>query len=256
MNFANKVVLITGAAGGIGIAAAKAFAKEGAKLALVDLSKEALEKAAASIDAEEILLLSADVTKEEDVKKYVEDTQQVFGRIDTFINNAGINGDFAILDEQTKKNFDAVFGVNVYGAFLGLKYVLPVMKAQKGGAIVNTASNGGLLGAPGMGLYVASKHAVIGLNKTAALEAADYGVRVNAVAPSGVDTQMMRSIEANAMPEQTENARTQFESSVPMKRYATAEEIADLMVFLSSEKASFISGSYYRIDGGQGATSV
>lgn len=142
------------------------------------------------------------------------------------------------------------------GAFFGLKYVLRVMKEQKSGAIVNTASNGGLLGAPGMSAYAASKHAVIGLNKTAALEAADYGVRVNAVAPSGVDTQMMRSIETNTMPGHEAEAKSKFEASVPMNRYATAEEIANLMVFLSSEKASFISGAYYRIDGGQGATSV
>lgn len=256
MSFSGKVVLITGAAGGIGIAAAKVFAKEGAKLALVDLSKDALEQAARSINAEDILLLSADVSKEQDVKNYVEDTKNAFGQIDVFINNAGINGDFANLDEQTEKNFNAVFGVNVLGAFFGLKYVLPIMKEQRSGAVVNTASNGGLLGAPGMGLYVASKHAVLGLNKTAALEVADFGVRVNAVAPSGVDTQMMRSIETNAMPAKEGEARTAFESSVPMKRYATAEEIADLMVFLSSDKASFISGSYYRIDGGQGATSV
>lgn len=151
----------TGAAGGIGIAAAKAFAKEGAKLALVDLSKEALEKAASSIEAKEILLLSADVSKEEEVKRYVEDTKSAYGKIDVFINNAGINGKFANLDEQTVNNFQAVFGVNVLGAFLGLKYVLPVMKEQRSGAVVNTASNGGLLGAPGIGLYVASKHAVL-----------------------------------------------------------------------------------------------
>ena len=130
------------------------------------------------------------------------------------------------------------------------------MQKQKSGAIVNTASNGGLLGAPGMSAYVASKHALIALNKTAALESAAYGVRVNAVAPSGVDTAMMKSIETNAMPGQESNARKAFEASVPMNRYATAEEIADLMVFLASDKASFITGSYYRIDGGQGATSV
>ncbi|UOQ48315.1 SDR family oxidoreductase [Gracilibacillus caseinilyticus] len=256
MSLKEKVVLITGAAGGIGIAAAKAFAKEGAKLALVDLSKDAIQQKAKDVEAEDILLLSADVTKEDDVKTYVETTLTKWGAIDVFINNAGINGKFANLDEQTVDNFQAVIGVNVLGAFLGLKHVLPVMKKQKNGAIVNTASNGGLLGAPGMGLYVASKHALIGLNKTASLEAAEYGVRVNAIAPSGVDTQMMRSIESNAMPGSEEEARTKFEASVPMNRYSTPEEIADLMVFLSSEKASFISGSYYRIDGGQGATSV
>lgn len=256
MQFKDKVVLITGAAGGIGISAAKAFQKEGAKLALVDLKKEALEEAAASLEDSNVLLLDANVTKEEEVKNYVEKTKEHYGRIDVFINNAGINGEFANLTEQTADNFNAVFGVNVMGAFYGLKYVLNIMKEQKSGAVVNTASNGGLLGAPGMSANVASKHAVIGLNKTAALEMAEYGVRVNAVAPSGVDTAMMRSIESNAMGDKAEEARKQFEASVPLNRYATAEEIADLMVFLSSDKASFISGSYYRIDGAQGATSV
>ncbi|GAB3063341.1 SDR family NAD(P)-dependent oxidoreductase [Virgibacillus ainsalahensis] len=256
MQFEDSVVLITGAAGGIGVEAAKAFAKEGAKLALVDLKKDALEKAAESIEAKDKLLLTANVAKEDEVKDYVEKTKDYFGRIDVFINNAGINGDFATITEQTADNFRNVFDVNVMGVFFGLKYVLEVMKEQKSGAVVNTASNGGLLGAPGMSAYVASKHAVIGLNKSASMEMTEYGVRVNAVAPSGVDTEMMKSIETNATGESSEEARKQFAATVPMNRYATAGEIADLMVFLASDKASFISGSYYRIDGGQGAQSV
>jgi len=256
MSFENKVVLITGAAGGIGIAAAKAFAKEGAKLALIDLNRESLEKAAESVEAKEKLLLTANVGSEDEVKDFVQKTKDHFGQIDVFLNNAGINGEFANITEQTEENFKNVFDVNVMGVFYGLKHVLAIMKEQKSGAVVNTASNGGLLGAPGMSAYVASKHAVIGLNKSAALEMADYGVRVNAVAPSGVNTEMMRQIEKNAMGDQAEEARAQFEATVPMNRYATAEEIANLMVFLSSDQASFISGSYYRIDGGQGATSV
>ncbi|MBU8908737.1 SDR family NAD(P)-dependent oxidoreductase [Desertibacillus haloalkaliphilus] len=256
MLFEDKVVLITGAAGGIGIAAAKAFAKEGAKLALVDLKREPLEKAAETVDAKEKLLLTANVANEDEVKAYVQETKNHYGQIDVFINNAGINGEFKNITEQTEENFQNVFGVNVMGVFFGMKYVLDVMKEQKSGAVVNTASNGGLLGAPGMSAYVASKHAVIGLNKSAALEVAEYGVRVNAVAPSGVNTEMMRRIETNAMGDKSEEARKAFEASVPMNRYATAEEIADLMVFLSSDKASFLNGSYYRIDGGQGATSV
>ncbi|GLO66876.1 oxidoreductase [Oceanobacillus sp. E9] len=254
--FKDKVVLITGGAGGIGLEAAKAYAREGAKLALVDLKNEALEKAANEIDTQEILLITANVGKEEDVQNYVGRTKEKYGMIDIFINNAGINGQFNNITEQTKENFSNVFDVNVMGVFFGMKYVLQVMKEQKSGVVINTASNGGLLGAPGMSAYVASKHAVIGLNKTAALEMAEYGVRVNAVAPSGVNTEMMRSIEKNAMGDKAEEARAQFEASVPMNRYATAEEIANLMLFLSSDKASFISGSYYRIDGGQGATSV
>ncbi|ARO14576.1 3-hydroxybutyrate dehydrogenase [Ketogulonicigenium robustum] len=255
MQFKDKVVLITGAAGGIGAAAARKFAAEGAKLALVDLSLAALEKTTGDITGD-VLRLSADVSKEDDVAAYVKATVDHFGTIDVFVNNAGINGDFKPIPEQTVANYEKVLGINVIGAFLGLKYVLPVMYAHKSGAVVNTASNGGLLGAPGMSAYVASKHAVMGLNKSAALEAAPYGVRVNAVAPSGVDTQMMRSIETNAAKGHEAEARKAFEDAVPLKRYATADEIADLMLFLASDKASFVTGAYYRIDGGGAATSA
>lgn len=254
MEFKDKVVLVTGAAGGIGIAAARKFAAEGAKLALVDLKMEALEKAAAGLD--EALLLTADVADEADVKAYVEQTVAHFGRIDVFVNNAGINGDFKNIEEQTFENYSNVLNINVIGVAMGLKHVVAQMKSQGGGAIVNTASNGGLLGAPGMSAYVASKHAVIGINKSVALEAAPHKIRVNAVCPSGVDTQMMRSIEERATASGAEHARETFESSVPLGRYAEADEIADLMLFLASDRASFITGAYYRIDGGGGATSV
>ncbi|TSB47294.1 SDR family NAD(P)-dependent oxidoreductase [Alkalicoccobacillus porphyridii] len=256
MNFKDKVVLITGAAGGIGIAAAKKFLTEGAKVALVDLKLDSLKKAVEEMDATDLLLLDGNVTQEEDVEAFVNQTKETFGRIDVFINNAGINGDFKNLTEQTTENFDAVMNVNVKGVFYGLKHVMKVMTEQKSGVIVNTASNGGLLGAPGMALYVASKHAVIGLTKSAALEGAPNNIRVTAVAPSGVDTQMMRSIESNAELTGAKDPRKQFEASVPLNRYAKAEEIANLMAFLASDEASFISGSYYRIDGGQGASSV
>lgn len=254
MEFKDKVVIVTGAAGGIGIAAARKFAAEGAKLALVDLKREALEEAAGDIDG--ALLLTADVSKEEEVKDYVERTVEAYGRIDVFVNNAGVNGDFKPIEEQTFENYQTVLGINVIGAAMGLKHVVAQMKTQGSGAIVNTASNGGLLGAPGMSAYVASKHALIGINKSVALEVAGDGIRVNAVCPSGVDTQMMRSIETNARKGHEDEARKEFEKSVPMGRYAEADEIADLMLFLASDKASFITGAYYRIDGGGGAVSA
>lgn len=255
MKFKDKVVLITGAAGGIGIAAAKQFADQGAKLALVDLSAAALEKAAADITSEKILI-AANVAEEAEVEAYVKETKKKYGRIDVFVNNAGINGDFADIVDQTLENYQNVLNVNVIGAFLGIKYVMKEMIEQQSGAIVNTASNGGLLGAPGMSAYVASKHALLGINKSVALEAAPHGIRVNAVCPSGVDTQMMRSIETNAAKGHEEEARKKFEASVPLNRYATADEIANLMLFLASDDASFITGSYYRIDGGGATASV
>ena len=254
MEFKDKVVLITGAAGGIGIAAAKKFAAEGAKLALVDLKMDALKKAAADLDG--ALLLTANVAEEAEVKAFVDATVEKYGRIDVFVNNAGINGEFKNIEDQTVENYTNVLNINVLGVAMGLKHVVAQMKAQESGAIVNTASNGGLLGAPGMSAYVASKHAVIGINKSVALETAPYNIRVNAVCPSGVDTQMMRSIEERATASGVEDARKTFESSVPLGRYAEADEIADLMLFLASDRASFITGAYYRIDGGGGAVSV
>ncbi|SLN61285.1 Levodione reductase [Aquimixticola soesokkakensis] len=255
MSFKDKVVLITGAAGGIGKATAEKFAAQGAKLALVDLKLDTLEKAATGLDGNP-LLLSANVTKEADVVAYVKATVEKYGRIDVFVNNAGINGDFKPIDEQTVENYRNVLDVNVIGVFLGLKHVIAQMKSQKSGAVVNMASNGGLLGAPGMSAYVASKHAVIGINKSVALEVATDGIRVNAVCPSGVDTQMMRSIETNASKGNEAQARKSFEAAVPLGRYAEASEIADLVSFLASDQAAFITGAYYRIDGGGGAVSV
>jgi 3-hydroxybutyrate dehydrogenase len=253
--FHNKVVLITGAAGSIGSAAALAFADAGAKLALVDLSQTALEEAAASIDTEK-LLLPADVTSEQDTERYVQETIDHFGRIDVFINHAGVSGDFLPITEQTAASLQEVLQVNVVGAFLGLKHVLRAMIQQKGGAVVNTACAGSLLGGPGMSTYVASKHALLGLNKTAALEVAEYGIRINAVCPSAADTEWMDAIETKAASGHEEAARRGFEASVPMNRYAKVKEITDVMLFLASNKASFITGSYFRIDGGQGTTSV
>lgn len=255
MQFQDKTVLITGAAGGIGIATARRFADEGARLVLVDLAHGPLARAAAGLPVEP-LLVAADVTDEDSVRGYVAQALERFGRIDVFINNAGINGAFAPITEQTVENWRKVLDVNVIGAFLGLKHVMKAMIDNKGGTIVNVASNGGLIGAPGMSAYAASKHAVLGLNKSAALEGATHGIRVNAVCPSGVDTAMVHDIARNANPDNAEEADRQFKASVPMNRYATADEIAELMLFLASERASFITGAYYRIDGGQGATSA
>lgn len=257
MDFQNQVVLITGGAGGIGKAAAKKFAEHGANLALVDLEQEALEKAASEIKTEkEILLLTADVTKEEDVKKYVDATVKKWGRIDVFLNNAGVEGKFGLITELSAQDLDFVLGVNVKGVFLGLKHVMSVMMEQGKGSIVNTASVAGLIGSPGMAPYIASKHAVIGLTKTAALELAESGVRVNAVCPAPIHTRMMRSIEAGAMPGKEEEAQAAFAEAVPMKRYGEPEEVANLMLFLASEQASYLTGCYYRVDGGYGATSA
>lgn len=255
-SFQDKVVLITGAAAGIGLATAEAFGKEGAKLALVDLNEDALRSATEGMEAADILLLGANVSKEADVEAYVQKTLDKYGRIDVFINNAGVNGAYETLDVMSNKNWNFVLGVNLYGVVYGLKHVIRAMKKQGGGAIVNTASNGGWLGAPGMSAYVASKHAVVGVTKTAALETAKFNIRVNAVSPTAVDTEMMRRIEQNTAPGAGDAVKKAIEANIPMGRYADTSEIANVMLFLSSDKSSYMTGTFVRIDGGESATSV
>ena len=253
--YEGKVVLITGGAGGIGLASAKKFASEGAKLALVDMNQEVVDKAAKEIENAEVITFSADVTNEEDVERFVKGTKDHYGQIDVFLNNAGVNGKTEDLIDITKENIEQVFAVNVFGVFYGLKHVLRVMKEQKNGSVINMGSIGSWLGSPSMSPYVASKHAVAGITKSAALEAAEYGVRVNAVAPHAVETEMMRRIEANRNPEEAAASKEAVTSTIPLGRYAQPEEIADLILYLGSDKASYISGTFHRIDGGAAALS-
>ncbi|KAB2336244.1 SDR family oxidoreductase [Cytobacillus depressus] len=252
MEFADKVVIITGAAGGIGKEAARLFAKQGAKLALVDLDQSVLESVASELELEDYLAIGADVSNENQVMNYVQATKEKYGRIDIFFNNAGIVGKLARMTEITAEDFDKVINVNVKGVFYGLKHVLKVMQEQNSGSIVNTSSGLGLHGGVGLSAYSAAKHGVIGLTKSAALESAGFGVRVNVICPSAVYTPMINIIEEFRSPE-TEKVREQAEQRIPLKRYARPEEIAELVLFLSSEKASFITGSEYKIDGGSKA---
>lgn len=255
MNSNEKVVVITGAAGGIGRAVAAKYAKEGAKLVLIDMSQDSLLEIARELNLnnDNSLLMTLDVSKEEQVKFYVDKTIIKFGRIDVFVNNAGIEGQIQNIIDTTEENLDRVLGVNVKGVMFGLKYVLPHMIAAKQGSVINTASVAGFIGSQGLASYVASKHAVIGITKTAALEVGEHNVRVNAVCPGPVNNRMMRSIEEGIMPGSGEEVKKGFEANIPLGRYAENEEVASIIYYLGSDEAKYITGTTIRIDGGMGA---
>ena len=193
------------------------------------------------------------MSRSEDVVQYVAAACEAWGRIDVFMNNAAWQGAVAPVVDYPDELFDRVMAINVRGVFLGLKHVLPVMIAQRSGAVVNTASLAGYIGTRNLAPYAASKHAVLGLTKSTALEVARKGVRVNAVCPGPVDTQMLRDIEAGQAPEGAEKLREQRAASIPDGRYALPQEVAQLMVYLASDMASHVNGQGIQINGGSHA---
>ncbi|MBD8006821.1 SDR family NAD(P)-dependent oxidoreductase [Bacillus norwichensis] len=250
--FEEKIVLITGAAGGVGQRVALDFLNQGAKLVLVDLNIALLKKQYKNRD--DILIIQADVTEEGGVRNYVQEALNKFGRIDIFFNNAGIEARNNLIEDQSVEDFLKVLHVNTLGVFLGLKYVIPVMKKQNEGAIINTASSVGLVGSIGISPYVAAKHAVVGLNKSAALECADYNVRVNAIAPGFIETNLTKRLIEDTKENQKASEREQlFLNNIPLKRFAKVEEISNLIQYLASPLSSYITGTCVEIDGGRAA---
>ncbi len=245
----NPVVLITGALTGIGRATALAFAKEGARLIVSGRKEDAgaalvTELRALGAEAE---FIRADVRDENDVQNLVDKTVARFGRLDIAINNAGTEGTPGPVTAQTAESYAATFDTNVLGVLLSMKHELRVMQAQGSGSIVNLSSTMGHRGAPNASLYTASKHAVEGLTKAAALEAAAFGVRVNAVAPGPIETAMLDRFTGSA------DRKAGLVAGVPLKRAGRPEEIADAIVFASSDKASFITGQIIAVNGGKTA---
>jgi NAD(P)-dependent dehydrogenase (short-subunit alcohol dehydrogenase family) len=244
------VVLITGALTGIGRATALAYAAEGARIVVSGRREEAGQALALELRGRgaEAVFVVADVRREDDVRRLVDAAVERFGRLDIAINNAGTEGVTGPLTEQSAETYAATFDTNVLGTLLSLKHELRVMLAQGGGSVVNVSSTMGSRGAPGASLYVASKHAVEGLTKSAALEGAPHGVRVNAVAPGPVDTGMLTRFTA------TPERKTALIASVPMKRIGQPEEIAQTIVFLASDKAQYLTGQIVGVNGGRTAS--
>jgi NAD(P)-dependent dehydrogenase (short-subunit alcohol dehydrogenase family) len=246
----HPVVLITGALTGIGRATAFAFAREKARIAVSGRRAEEGRKLAAELRAlgAEAEFIQADVRFEDDVRNLVDGTVARFGRLDVAVNAAGTEGESALVMEQTSERYAAVFDTNVLGTLLAMKHELRVMSPQGSGSIVNISSTMGARGAAAASLYVASKHAVEGLTKSAALEAAAFGVRVNAVAPGPVETAMLDRLTVNA------ERKAAFLAGVPLKRAGTPQEIADAIVFVSSDKSRFMTGEVLKVNGGRTAS--
>ncbi len=244
----DKVAVITGGSGAIGSTTAKLFLEHGAKVVLVDINGESLEKVAKDLNHDKLSYVTADVTKAKDVENYVKHTVDTFGKIDVFFNNAGVEGVVKPIEDYPEDVFVRLMDINVKGVWLGMKYVLPQM--NDGGSIINTSSVAGLMGSANMTAYVASKHAVIGLTRTVAHEVAPRGIRVNTIHPAPVDNRMMRSLEDGYAPGEGEKVKRDFEDSIPLKRYATNEDIAKGVLFLASDDSRYTTGSKLVVDGG------
>ena len=245
-----KAAIITGAAGGLGQATARAFAQAGAKLALIDRDAATLERLAAQLGGADVITAAADVTSADEVRGYFDKAMARFGGLDIVFNNAGIEGAVAPTADYPDDVFDKVMSVNVRGVWLNLKAGINALrKTGRGGSIINTGSGAALIGSPGTSAYVASKHAVLGLTRTAALEVAAENIRVNALCPGPTDTRMMKSLEQQSGMGETQ-AHTTIVKGIPAGRYGRPEEIAQVVVFLASDEAPFMTGTAISVDGG------
>lgn len=247
LSFENKVAVVTGAASGMGLATAEAFAAAGAAVALADLNEPAVRNIAERLVAEghKAIPIACDVTDEAQVRKMVEQAVSAFGRVDVAFNNAGVQSPAVETADATSEEFDRVNAVNLRSVWLCMKYELLQMRKQESGAIVNNSSIGGLIGIPGRAIYHATKHGVIGLTRSAALEYAARGIRINAICPGAIDTPMVAAMIAKE-PETMEDIMKEH----PIGRLGKLEEIASAVLWLCSPGAGFVIGHALAVDGG------
>lgn len=252
MRFKDKVVMISGAATGFGRVAAQRFAEEGARLSLCDIKPDTLAETAASIDGD-VITSTVNVSSEEDQQRWVAETVAKYGRIDIALNNAGVIHELKSMLETPLSEYDRMMTVNARGTFIGMRCEIPVMIKQGGGVILNTASVAGLIGAPAFGAYVASKHAVVGMTKTAALEYGRFGVRVNAICPAYADTPMLENIAEELKKPDDADQQTTYErlsKGLPLGRVGSAREIVDVMLMMCDPSNTFMTGQCVAVDGG------
>ena len=247
LSFENKVALVTGAASGMGLATARAFAEAGAAVALADFREDAVKAEAQKLIAvgHKAMAVGCDVSDDAQVEQMVDRAVAKFGRLDAAFNNAGVMARIAPTADSTREEWDRVIGINLRGVWSCMKYELRQMGRQGSGAIVNNASVGALTGNPGIGSYIASKHGVIGLTRTAALEYIKHGIRVNAVNPGLIDTQIARDVVSG-----DEQAYSDIAKNVPIGRAGRPEEIASAVLWLCSSGASYVVGQAMTVDGG------
>lgn len=240
----NKVALVTGAGSGIGLAIAQSYAKEGAKVIVSDINEEHGNQAVEKIKSEggEAAFVKADTSDAEQVEALVKSTVEIYGRLDIACNNAGIGGEQKLTGEYDLDSWRKVLSVNLDGVFYGCKYQLEQMEKNGGGVIVNIASIHGTVAAPLSSAYTASKHAVVGLTKNIGAEYGQKNIRCNAVGPAYIETPLLESASGDM--------KEALIAKHPMGRLGTAQEVAELVLFLSSEKSSFMTGGYYLVDGG------
>ena len=249
-----RVAIVTGAAGIIGTATMRLLAERGARIVAVDRKHDELQSALKELPASaETMAVTADVTQEDEVADYVRATVDRFGTVDVFYNNAGVEGEIKPITAYSLEAFRRVLDVNVVGVFLGMKHVLPVMLRNNKGSIINTASIAGLIGSPHIAVYSASKHAVIGLTKTASWECTGTQVRVNCVCPGLIDSRMLSAIIDGRNTGNAPLPNEKIVERIPARRLGQASEVASIVAFLASDEASYVSGSAYTVDGGRTA---
>ena len=246
-----KVAIITGATGGIGEATARLYLDQGAKVMLVARSQEKLTALTKKLGGgENIAQAIAEADNEQQTANSVQATIDAFGGVDILMANAGTEGLVSPIENQTYENWQQVLNVNVIGVWLSMKYCVAPMKARGGGSMIAISSVAGMTGFPGVSPYTASKHAVFGLVKTSAMELAESRIRVNAIGPGPIDNRMMHSLETQMAPDDSKSLHDDIEAMVPMKRYGTDQEVANMALFLASDDSSYCTGSIHMVDGG------